>query len=450
MISARKAIKSFLPRTLFGRSLLILIVPIVIIQLVSSYVFFNRHWNKMIARMCDTVASETSLLISNIESSDGDSISIQKRLDEMTSHLDINAKLIPLEKDAKYLKNNVLAKDGWERYIANILVESLNDKVNSYYTLRFDFKRKWVYLDVQLDNYILLISLPERRVFSSSGYIYLLWVFASALILLLTAIMFMRNQIRPIRKLAVATDRFGRGHEIEFFKPEGAKEVRQAGAAFLEMSKRIRKQLEQRGLMLAGISHDLRTPITRLRLALSMTEMTDDTQAMNEDLNDMELMINGYLSYVRGEGDELEQSVSLDNLIENIVNNVRHKGISIDVKDLPEIFVLLRPVAISRALSNILENAVKYANKISLTMHNNENGFIIINIDDNGPGVSWDNYDNVFKPFFRGDKARSTSSGSVGLGLSIALDIISSHGGSIDLSRSEQLGGLSVTIKLPE
>jgi len=292
------------------------------------------------------------------------------------------------------------------------------------------------------------VEFPQRRLFSSSGYIYLLWVFGSALLLLFIAIVFMRNQVRPIRKLAAAAERFGRGRDVQFFKPQGAREVRQAGESFMSMHRRIRRQIEQRTLMLAGVSHDLRTPLTRLKLEVSMMPDTLDKANILNDLNDMERMISGYLGFIRGEGDETEVRVNLGVFLADIVNDQQRDGFQINTDIDADFNIDIRVVAMERCLNNILSNARQYGTRALVRAFRDGDRAHII-IEDDGPGIPPEEYDEVFKPFYRSDKARANPDGHVGLGLSIAMDVVHMHGGRIWLDRSNDLGGLAVNIRLP-
>lgn len=438
-------LKRILPRSLLGRSLMILIVPVVLVQIVTGYVFFDRHWDRMIQRLCDAVAGEVAMVVEEIETGADQNMSADITL-RAIHHLGLNMHLKPGQ---SITHTTVDAKPGWETMVADIFVPVLHDRLKRPFALRFDFADKWVYLDVQMKGAVLHVSLPERRVFSSSGYIYLLWVFASATILLLTAILFMRNQVRPIRKLAIAAERLGRGQEVSFFKPEGAREVRRAGRAFMDMAARIRRQMEQRTLMLAGVSHDLRTPVTRLKLALSMMPESPDTQDMQADLDDMERMIGGYLDFVRGEGGEASESTNLNAFLTDIIQTCAKAGGDIHLHCPAQERVSLKPMAFRRCLGNIISNAQRYGSAVWVTVTRNDANDIVIAVEDDGPGLSPELYEDVFKPFYRGDAARSQTHGSVGLGLSISMDIIHSHGGQIWLESSEDHGGLAVYLTIP-
>ena len=299
-----------------------------------------------------------------------------------------------------------------------------------------------------MDNGVLVVEIPERRVFSSSGYIFLLWVLGASILLLSVSVLFMRNQIRPIRKLAVAAERFGKGQEVPKFKPEGAREVRQAATAFMDMRRRIKRQISQRTDMLAGISHDLRTPLTRLKLELEMLgnrlpQVTD----MKQDVDDMERMISSYLDFVRGDGDEGYSYIDLGDLCERLLDQlVRQDHIGyLELKE--RIKLRVRPLLFERALNNIIQNAVKYGEHVWISAFIDDKK-LQIQIEDDGPGVEEDFYNEIFKPFKRVDSSRNVDSGGVGLGLSISMDIIQGHGGNITLSKSQH-GGLCVVVRLP-
>ena len=265
---------------------------------------------------------------------------------------------------------------------------------------------------------------------------------------MIVAILFMRNQIRPIKRLAIAADRFGKGREVPFFKLEGAREVRQASRAFLGMRERINRQIQQRTAMLAGVSHDLRTPLTRMKLQAEMLGDNDDAKALRSDIDDMERMIDGYLQFARGEGDEVMERVDVMEILRRLEGNYTRNGLDISVEsksDSHELF--LRPIAFERCMTNIISNAQKHATKVIVKVKSDDDNIFIF-VDDDGVGIDEDHYEDVFKPFFREDKSRNTKTGGVGLGLPIAKDIVLAHGGDIALDRSPQKG-LRVMISLP-
>lgn len=330
------------------------------------------------------------------------------------------------------------------------LAAALEEQVRRPYQIIVDVDEKWLEIRIVLDKGVLSVSSPQRRLFSSTGYIFLLWMIFSSIILLGIAILFMRNQIRPIRRLSIVAERIGKGRDIPAsFKPEGAFEVRQAARAFIDMHDRIKRQLAQRTAMLAGVSHDLRTPLTRLKLQVSMMGNTPDTEAMKGDIDEMERMLNAYLDFVRGEGGEQSSRTDLAEMLGRIVQTSKRSGVDIDFAAEGDLSLMLRPMAFERCLNNIVGNARKYAKKISVRAVRSDEEHIIITVEDNGPGIPEDQLSEVFKPFVRVEKSRNASTGGVGLGLSIAQDIVHSHGGEITLSRSLDLGGLRVEIVIP-
>lgn len=446
--AARKtpfSLKMLLPRTLFARSLLILIVPVLLIQMVTTYVFFDRHWNKMTMRLAFAVAGEIAVMVEAIE--DGsDSARIARMSGYAADKLDLRMVFEPGEKlSEEERKTHGLV---WESMVIRTLAQELAGQMpGRVFTLDVDFNEKWIWVAVQLENGVLKVTLPQRRMFSSSGYIVLLWMMGASIILLSVAVLFMRNQIRPIRKLAVAAERFGKGRDVPSFRPQGATEVRQAAQAFIDMRDRIRRQVEQRTAMLAGVSHDLRTPLTRLKLQLAMLGDSPDVEAMKSDIQDMERMIGGYLDFVRGEGDEATSFINVNQLIEKVAVAGRRAGINVQSAMAGEISMMLRPMAFERCVLNIVNNAGKFAKNIWVSAGVVEDELEIA-VDDDGPGIPEDQYDEVFKPFYRVDTSRNLETGGVGLGLPIAMDIVHAHGGRIWLDRAPQ-GGLRVMIRIP-
>ena len=272
----------------------------------------------------------------------------------------------------------------------------------------------------------------------------------SSLLLSMIALWFMRNQVRPIRKLAVAAERIGRGQDISAFKPSGAREVRQAANAFLVMKDRIQSQVEQRTAMLAGISHDLRTPLTRLKLSLNLLGAAEEVDEMKHDVQDMERMIQGYLEFVRGEGDESMQRVDLVAYLKEVCETFKIKPVDFQSSLKGTVYYSLRPLAMERALHNFLGNAARYGEIISVSLNKDESEGYHIVIEDDGEGIDEELYDDVFRPFFRVDQSRNSETGGVGLGMTIARDILIGHGGHITLGKSENLGGLLIDIYLPD
>lgn len=441
----QSGVKKILPRTLFGRSLLILILPVLLLQILSTFIFFDRHWTKMTSRLAFGVAGEIALAGDMIEA-DPSPVSVAQVCARMVRALDISLTYTPGESAWPGVQRPRTDED--DPFITGILRVFLEERVVRPFVIETDWPDKAVRVRVRLSGGVLEATIPQRRLFSSTGYIYLMWSAGLSLILLSIAIAFMRNQIRPIRKLAIAAERFGKGRDVANFKPEGAVEVRQAARAFLEMRERIKRQIDQRTRMLAGISHDLRTPLTRMRLQLAMMPPSPDTAEMADDVAAMERMVAGYLDFVRGEGDETPERIDLYALGEKAVQSARRDGgAEVVLEGAGPLFVSLRPVAFERCLVNLLGNAAKYAEHVVLSLRAVPDGFEIL-VDDDGPGIPDHLYEEVFKPFYRVDESRNADSGGVGLGLSIARDIVHAHGGRIWLGRSPS-GGLRVAIFLP-
>ncbi len=433
--------KKILPRTLFTRSLIILVTPLVLVQLITTFMFFDNHWGRTTTRLAYSIAGEIALVADAVDENSS-AASVQKWIDDARKNLELR---IDFKRGEKLSEDDVrVGSRLWEFAIASKLKKELHQSVARPFHLRVDLAEKWVYVDVQLEDGVLNVVFPQRRIFSSSGYIVLLWMFGSSILLLIIAILFMRNQIKPIRRLAIAAERFGKGGDLVSFKPTGAKEVRQAAAAFIEMHRRIKRQIEQRTAMLAGVSHDLRTPLTRLKLSLEMMGKGKDIEAMKADIHDMERMITGYLDFARGADGEQASFTNLSDLVRKACS-MASKTIYDDVQG--DVYLMLKPLAMERCLVNIVKNAERYGDHVWVRMVKGEEFYEIV-VEDDGPGIPENKLAEVFKPFYRIDEARDTEEGHVGLGLSIALDIVQAHGGDIELSKSEK-GGLAVRLLLP-
>ena len=441
-------LKRFIPRTIFGRSLLILIMPVLLLQAITTYIFFDNHWEKMTNRLAFAVAGEIAIMAEVLEGPDG-AVQLDGLSRYAAQHLDL---LISYSTDDHIDAKKIIMGDvGWRRWVmANALSRELTNKVRRPFALDVEGEEKWVDVRVQLDNGVLLVSLPQRRLFSSSSYIVILWMIGSSIILLAIAILFMRNQLRPIRRLAVVAERFGRGLDVpSSFKPEGAREVRQAAQAFLDMHERVKRQITQRSAMLAGVSHDLRTPLTRMRLQIAMLPEGPDAEALKQDILDMERMINAYLDFAKGEGGEQPVRSDLRSMLERIAAGMKRQGADIQLDMDQDLSLLLRPVAFERGLTNILTNARKYAPHVWLSArHVDEGAHVEIVVDDDGPGIPEELWDEVFKPFMRVDTSRNSATGGVGLGLPIAREVVHAHGGRIWLEKSPH-GGVRAVIHLP-
>jgi len=331
------------------------------------------------------------------------------------------------------------------------LDEALFEAVSSYLRRPINIDSEsldeHVVIRVQLQNGVMEVLTPTKRLFSSTTYVFVIWMVGTSLILFSVAMIFMRNQIRPIGRLAAAADNFGKGRDVERFKPEGATEVRQAAQAFIAMRERIQRQIAQRTDMLAGVSHDLRTPITRIRLQLALLEGREGVDALKADVDDMEYMLEEYLAFARGEGTEKPIEVSVSDLLQDSIQRSRADETSIDLHLEEELTMAVRPNALKRAITNLVENAARYGEHVHVRA-GRRGAYIEIAIDDDGPGIPEEKREDVFKPFFRMEKSRNPGTGGVGLGLAIALDVVRGHGGEISLDESP-MGGLRAIIRLP-
>lgn len=441
-------LKKILPRSIFGRSLLILVLPVLILQAITTYIFFDNHWLKMTGRLAFAVAGEVATVAEVLEESDGpEQMAQMARLS--AQHLDLLLGFTPDEKlDMSVSTGNRL--DWRKALIAEALETELSAKVRRPFVLNVDNEEKWVDIRIQLENGVLQVSLPERRLFSSSSYIVILWMIGSSIILLTIASIFLRNQVRPLRRLAVAAERFGRGLDVpSSFKPEGAREIRQAAQAFLDMHDRVKRQITQRAAMLAGVSHDLRTPLTRMRLQIAMLPEGDDVEALKGDIADMERMINAYLDFAKGEDGEQPQRTDLRTILERIAAGMKRQGADIQLHMADEVSLMLRPLAFERGLTNIVTNAKKYAPHTWISARVIDDGaHVEILVDDDGSGIPENQWEEVFKPFVRVDVSRNAATGGVGLGLPIAREMVHAHGGRIWLEQSPR-GGVRAVIQLP-
>ncbi len=448
MINIIKAIKDALPHSLFGRSLLILVTPIFLVQIITTFIFFDRHWQKMGDRLAYSVTSEV-LLAANLMEEDETIENFERIKAQLEKPLDVYMRYKQGEKLAQVFHDNRkgFQNPSRENIIATTLAAAFDKRLNRPYNIIVESEEKWVDIQVQLPNGVLSVVVPERRIFSSSGYVVLIWMVGSSIILVVIATLFMRNQIKPIRRLAIAAQRFGTGRDVPFFKVEGAREVRQAAQAFIGMKDRLGRQIQQRTAMLAGVSHDLRTPITRMRLQLEMMDKSEAVEDLKKDLADMEKMIGAYLQFARGEGAEEVVRLDLRDVIGRAAEpfNRDVANVFVDIED--GISLSLRPVAFERCIGNLLGNAISYGGNAWVTARRVQEN-IEICIDDDGPGIPEDQYEDVFKPFFRGESSRNSKTGGVGLGLPIVQDIINAHGGRIWLDKSPK-GGLRVVIDLP-
>ena len=431
-----KFIKKLLPKQLFYRGLLIVATPIIILQITILIVFFDSLWIKTNKGMTRSLVSEivTIIDIYNNESH------YNKQMVTDLYNQNFNFSI-------RFLENEKLPDIKVERWFSPMdrtLRRELKPKFNEYWFNTMTHK-EIVDLRIKFKDGVLQIFFPKERIQASSIRIFSLWITLPAFLLILVAMIFLKNQTRPIIKLAEASEKFGRGEDIEEFRPSGALEIRKAGYEFDRMRKRIIRHLNQRSEMLSGISHDLRTPLTRIKLQLALIKDMEISKKLSGDVDEMEKMLNEYLQFSKSTFSDKTETFDMSELIKSTIKKYENVDISLDQ---PEKTIFNgRKNLIQRCLNNLIDNALKYATKVKVKQKKIRKTIVII-IEDDGPGIPASEYKNVFKPFYKIDKGRSEAKSSVGLGLSISSDIIRSHGGTIELRKSET-GGLEVMISLP-
>ncbi len=432
-----KFIKKFLPRRLFYRALLIVAVPIIVLQLIITIVFFDSLWIKTNKGMTRALVGEMKTFIvahNNGKYNNNDLSGL------FSIYLDLN-----VEYKGNQLFDQKL-KDRWFSPIDRSLRRELKSVIGAgNYWFDTTAYKDLIHINIKHSNGYFEFFIPKDRVTSTSARMFALWITLPALLMITIAIIFLKNQTRPIVNLAKAAAKFGRGENIDEYRPSGALEIRQAGLEFDKMRKRILRHLNQRSEMLSGISHDLRTPLTRLKLQLSFIKDKELSKKMSLDISEMEKMLNEYLQFTSSTYLEKDETFDISELIEIIVD--KYENDNILIKLISRVYMNGRKNLIRRSLNNIIDNSIKYAKKINLELSKKNNN-IIITIDDDGVGIPENEHQNVFKPFYKLDKSRGDSKSSVGLGLSIASDVIKSHGGNILLDKSP-LNGLRVKIFLP-
>jgi len=437
--SFRLGIKRALPRGLLGRSLLIIIVPLVILQVVSGIVFYDRHWANVSRHRADALAGDVAIIMELLRQKNN--INQEEALFDMAHRaLDLTVRY---EKEG-ILTNELIAPRG---NLEKTLGRSLKQIVQRPFLIDSNTQPQRVLIAIQLPKGILYVSANAERLISSTTKIFIMWMIGTSLILFGVATIFMRNQVSPLRRLASAADNFGKGRDTPNFSPSGASEVRQAASAFMSMRDRIQRQIQQRTEMLAGVSHDLRTPLTRMKLQLAMLKDITEIDELNSDVAAMESMIEGYLNFARGEGSEQPTPTDAKILLSEVIHDAKRKSIKISF-DMPETVNLpLAPNAIKRLLTNLIDNAARHGDSV-LVSAQRKGSVLELLVEDDGPGIPEHMREDVFRPFFRLDESRNVATGGTGLGLSIARDIVQTHGGDIRLD-SSVLGGLKAIISLP-
>ncbi|MBL8669843.1 MAG: HAMP domain-containing protein [Alphaproteobacteria bacterium] len=433
-------VKRMLPRSLFGRALIIIVLPLILTQIITTFVFFERHFETVNRRLADGVAGDVQTILFYYQTQP-DWRSETLAIAEAAMQLQVK-----VEKGARL--ETVTTLDDAETAIERTLLRTLQHRIAKPLYLRVDYYERWATIDVQLPDGVMRITAPRERLFNATTLIFLFWMLGSATILLAIAVIFMRNQIRPIHRLAEAADSFGRGIEVASFRPEGGSEVRRAAVAFNRMRERIRRQLAQRTEMLAGVSHDLRTPLTRMKLQLAFLGDRPEAEGLKADIADMELMIEAYLAFARGEGGERAVATDLTALLAELVDATRRGGGTVHLDADPGLALTIRPNAVKRALANLVANGLRYGGRAVWVTARATPDHVEITVDDDGPGIPESEREIVFRPFFRREASRNLATGGIGLGLTIARDIVRGHGGELVLAAAPQ-GGLRAELRLP-
>jgi two-component system osmolarity sensor histidine kinase EnvZ len=439
IVRQRSWIKRMLPQTMFGRSLLLIVMPLVLVQIIATWVFYARHWETVSRRLSADTAGDIGLVIDAMRYADTE-LELSRLLENASGLTGIafsiaaDAALPPAEQPGGSLLEEQLRL-------------AMNERVGRPYRMDAVSDPRDIHIQVQLAHGVLAAEVPRNRVYTSTTYVFVLWMIGSSLVLLSVAILFLRNQVRSLRRLAAAADGFGKGRPVAFSKLEGALEVRQAAAAFMQMRDRIQRQIRQRTEILAGVSHDLRTPLTRMKLALELMEGDPTVAGLKADVAEMERLVNLYLDFARGEGTERPVETDIVPLIEDLAAATRRDGTVLAVAQPEELVVPVRPNALRRCLGNLIANARRYGKHVWLSSVPVEDGVDIL-VDDDGPGIAPAERERVFQPFVRLDPSRNPSTGGIGLGLTIARDVARSHGGDVRLETSPH-GGLRARVHLP-
>tara|TARA_Y100000768_G_C23945427_1_gene667332 strand:+ start:337 stop:1626 length:1290 start_codon:yes stop_codon:yes gene_type:complete len=427
-------IKKIIPSTLIGRSIIIIFVPIIILVLLTAFVFYQTSWNIISKRLAESVSADINVLIKLIN-------------DDYEMYADNIAKDFKMEIDIKKeVSLNIKSMKPNRGILARRLEQSLSE-LNRPFTFDISNLENGVVINILLEDKLLIINVNKDRLYSETAFVFLLWMIFASLILLLMSYFLMNKQLKPLKRLAIIAETFGRGLDAPELTSVGSYEIRQTSQAFNQMRTRIKRFLKQRTDMLAGVSHDLRTPLTRMKLQLSLLKDEKAKKELELDIKEMTAMLDSYVSFVKTESLETIESISINELIKECLKNLSKEKYLINFKAIDHVKTSGRPVQLKRAFQNIIDNCKRYGDKIEIVIFLNEDG-CNIEISDNGQGIPAENYEDVFKPFFTLDPSRNKLKGESGLGLTITRDIIRSHGGEIKLGTSD-LGGLKLSVLLP-
>jgi two-component system, OmpR family, osmolarity sensor histidine kinase EnvZ len=434
------ALMDRLPKGLYARTILIVVLPILILQAVVAYVFMERHWQTVTRRLSSAVVSDIAAVIDVIKTYPQD-----PRFSEITR---IAAETYGLT--ISVLPPDPLPRAGSRPFFSlldSTLSREIRRRINRPFWIDTVGNSDMVEIRIDLDDHVLRVFAPRSRAYASNSHIFLLWMGGTSLVLLTIALLFLRNQINPILTLGKAAEQFGKGRPVASFKPRGAREVRQAAQAFIDMRERIERQVEQRTTMLSGVSHDLRTVLTRFKLELALLGETPDTEALRADVDEMSRMLEDYLAFAQGDAGETTEMVDLPTVLEEIAETARRSGDVVEVAFEGEPRALVRALGFRRCVANLVGNAGKHGDRVVLKARH-VGDWLTVTVDDDGPGIPEDEREAVFRPFYRLDAGRNVDSGGSGLGLAITRDIAISHGGDVVLAESP-LGGVRAVLTIP-
>lgn len=432
----------FLPRTLFFRTMLLIFIPLITVQVVSVVVFFDGSWKRMGRRLSENLVSDMNAVMILVDKNPQKLPEIQKlAADNFEINFVFHSNKTKYQVMKKASKGNRMIIG----YLEEALKKAFPNDVTDIYLGKGD---KDLVVFVDTDKGLFQFETSRKKIFSSSIFMFVVWMAGTSILLFLVAVLFLRIQVRSIAELAQVAEDFGKGIDNKNFKPYGSSEVRKAAIAFIKMKERIQRQISERTQMLAGVSHDLRTPLTRMKLQVTMMPDGEDKKDFLSDIDEMEKMLDGYLSFVSGEGGEKSSFVDMNEMILSIINKFRNKKALIRYSTNDQVSAIQgREQALKRALTNIISNAFRYGKTIAVKLESNDKKLNVI-VEDDGPGIPKEKREDVFKAFYRLENSRNKETGGVGLGLSIAKDVITSHGGTIELGDSS-LGGLKVLITIP-
>lgn len=437
-----RQVSHMMPKRIYARSLIIVIAPMILLQSVVAFVFMERHWQTVTMRLSEAVVRDIAAIIDMADTFVAPSGDYSQIVRIAQDRLGLRADILPPDP---------LPAPGPKPFFS-ILDEALSSEITKQINRPFWIdtvgNSNIVEIRVQLRDGVLRVFARRNQAYASNTHIFLLWMVGTSLVLITIAVLFLRNQMRPILALAEAAESFGKGRPMpEGYKPRGAEEVRRAGMAFIQMRERIERQIEQRTAMLTGVSHDLRTILTRFRLQLALMPGKSEKEAIEQDINDMQSMLEGYMAFARGEGGESTGVLDLQGYFDKLSEEARLRKRRLVTRLAGNPEVVVRPNAFGRLLGNLIGNAFRYAGVVEVQAVHTK-GSLIVTVDDDGPGIPEDQREEVFKPFFRLDEARNLDESGTGLGLSIARDIARSHGGDVTLDKSPR-GGLRAVVRVP-